>query len=105
LLERYAEEQISDFKAIMKLDPAATRDAINLWLDTMNADIDWDVVTMELQLHARRNPEFAERFYALEERLTKFYADILADGSLGRDASLRLIRVPFRWPFVRSLAA
>jgi AcrR family transcriptional regulator len=79
LLERYAEEQISDFKAIMKLDPAATRDAINLWLDTMNADIDWDVVTMELQLHARRNPEFAERFHALEERLTKFYAEILAE--------------------------
>jgi AcrR family transcriptional regulator len=79
LLERYAEEQIGDFKAIMKLDPAATRDAINLWLDTMNADVDWDVVNMELQLHARRNPEFAERFYALEERLTKFYADILAE--------------------------
>jgi AcrR family transcriptional regulator len=79
LLERYAEEQISDFKAIMKLDPAATGDAINLWLETMNADVDWDVVTMELQLHARRNPEFAERFYALEERLTKFYAEILAE--------------------------
>jgi AcrR family transcriptional regulator len=79
LLERYAEEQISDFKAIMKLDPAATRGAINLWLDTMNADVDWDVVNMELQLHARRNPEFAERFYALEERLTKFYAEILAE--------------------------
>jgi AcrR family transcriptional regulator len=62
LLERYGEEQTSDFKAIMKLDPAATRDAINLWLDTMNADVDWDVVNMELQLHARRNPEFAERF-------------------------------------------
>jgi hypothetical protein len=45
----------------------------------MNADVDWDVVNMELQLHARRNPEFAERFYALEERLTKFYADILAE--------------------------
>jgi hypothetical protein len=42
--------------------PAAMRDAINLWLDTMNADVDWDVVTMELQLHARRNPEFAERW-------------------------------------------
>jgi AcrR family transcriptional regulator len=79
LLERYADEQISDFKAIMKLDPAATRDAINLWLDTMNADVDWDVMNMELQLHARRNPEFAERFYALEERLTKFYAEILAE--------------------------
>jgi AcrR family transcriptional regulator len=64
LLERYAEEQIADFKAIMQLDPGATRDASTKWLDTMNTDMDWDVVTMELQLHARRNPEFAERFYA-----------------------------------------
>jgi AcrR family transcriptional regulator len=79
LLERYAEEQIADFKAIMQLDSKATRDAVNIWLDEMNADMDWDVVTMELQLHARRNPEFAERFYALEERLTSFYADIIAE--------------------------
>jgi len=79
LLERYADEQIADFKAIMQLDPKTTRDAVNVWLDTMNADMDWDVVTMELQLHARRNPEFAERFYALEERLTNFYADIIAE--------------------------
>jgi AcrR family transcriptional regulator len=79
LLERYAEKQIADFKAIMQLDPEVTRDAYNNWLDTMNADMDWDVVTMELQLHARRNPEFAERFYALEERLTSFYADIIAE--------------------------
>lgn len=79
LLERYAEEQFADFRAIMQLDPKATRDAVNLWLDKMNADMDWDVVTMELQLHARRNPEFAKRFYALEERLTSFYADIIAE--------------------------
>ena len=100
LLERYAEEQIRDFKAIMKLDPAATRDAINLWLDTMNADVDWDVVTMELQLHARRNPEFAERFYALEERLTKFYAEILAErfARVGRKPPLdpRSLSLAFR---------
>jgi AcrR family transcriptional regulator len=79
LLERYAEEQIADFRAIMQLHPEATRDAYNNWLDTMNADMDWDVVTMELQLHARRNPEFAERFYALEERLTNFYAEVIAE--------------------------
>ncbi len=79
LLERYGEEQMADFRAIMQLDPGATRDAYNKWLDTMNADMDWDVMSMELQLHARRNPEFAERFYALEERLTNFYADIIAE--------------------------
>ena len=79
LFEQYAQKQIADFKAIMQLDPPATRAAINIWLDRMDADMDWDVMTMELQLHARRNPEFAERFYALEERLTSFYADIIAE--------------------------
>jgi AcrR family transcriptional regulator len=79
LLERYAEEQIADFNAIMQLAPEATRDASKNWFETMNADMDWDVVTMELQLHARRNPEFAERFYALEERLTSFYAGFIAE--------------------------
>src|SRR3981189_546931 len=88
LLERYAEEQIADFKAIMQLDPEATRDAYENWLDTMNADMDWDVVTMELQLHARRNPEFAKRFYALEERLPNFYADVIAGRFAGAGARL-----------------
>ena len=60
-------------------EPDAMRDSFNSWLATMNADMDWDVVTMELQLHARRNPEFAKRFYALEERLTNFYADIISE--------------------------
>jgi AcrR family transcriptional regulator len=100
LLERYGEEQMADFRAIMQLEPGATRDAYNQWLDTMNADMDWDVVNMELQLHARRNPEFAERFYALEERLNNFYAEIIVElfGRAGRKPPLdaRSLSIAFR---------
>jgi hypothetical protein len=53
-----------------------------------------------LQLHARRNPEFAKRFYALEERLTTFYADIITErfARAGRRAPLdpRSLSLVFR---------
>lgn len=78
LLEQHAEEQIADFRRIVELPPELVREAFNKWLSTMNTDIEWDVITMELQLHARRNPAFAARFYELEERLTDFHADIVA---------------------------
>jgi len=79
LLERHAEQETSEFRRIMQLDPAARRGAIGKWLDNMHADADWDVVTVELQLYARRNPDFARRFYSLEERLTDFHAEIIAE--------------------------
>src|ERR1700756_1734785 len=41
LLERYGEEQMADFRAIMQLDPGATRDPYNQRLDTMNPDLNW----------------------------------------------------------------
>src|ERR1700738_5060654 len=43
LLERYAEEQIADFQAMMQLDPEASRDAYNKWLDTVNAAMCMDM--------------------------------------------------------------
>ena len=96
LLERYAEEQIRDFKTIMKLDPSAARDAIKLWLDTMNADVDWDVVTMELQLHARRNRVLRSAFTRWKNGSPNSVPKSSPNGSLRRDANLRSIRAPFR---------
>src|SRR5260221_3194321 len=72
LLDRYGEEQMADFRAIRQLDPGETRATYNKGLDTMKADMDWDVMSMEVQLHSRRNPGLVGRFFALEERLTKF---------------------------------
>lgn len=79
LLERYADEEIADFRRIMKLDAAALKTQLGDRLDSLNTDLDWDVMTMELQLHARRNPAFAQRFFAHEARLTEFHAGILAE--------------------------
>lgn len=79
LLERYADDEINEFRRIMELDPTRLKTQLKDRLDTLNADLDWDVMTMELQLHARRNPVFAERFFAHESRLTEFHAGIIAE--------------------------
>jgi AcrR family transcriptional regulator len=78
LLERYKDEEIAEFQRIMSLDPASARKALRHWLETMHNDEDWALLTMELALHARRNPDFAERFYAIEEQLTNFHAGVIA---------------------------
>lgn len=79
LLERYADDEIAEFSRIMQLDSTDLKTQLKDRLHTLNADLDWDVMTMELQLHARRNPAFAERFFAHEARLTEFHAGILAE--------------------------
>jgi AcrR family transcriptional regulator len=79
LLGRYGDEEIAEFRRIMALDPADSRNALNHWLDTMHADEDWALLTMELALHARRNPDFADQFYAIEQRLTDFHAGVIAE--------------------------
>ena len=79
LLERYADDEIAEFNRIMQLDPTTLKTQLKDRLDTLNADLDWDVMTMELQLHARRNPAFAEQFFAHETRLTEFHAGIIAE--------------------------
>jgi AcrR family transcriptional regulator len=35
------------------------------WLETMDSDLDWSLLAVELQLHARRNADFAEHHDAL----------------------------------------
>jgi AcrR family transcriptional regulator len=74
LLDRAADEEIAVFSRIMAMDAPDARKALALWLDEMHADDDLAMLTMELALHARRNPQFADRFYAYEQRLTNFHA-------------------------------
>ena len=79
LLSRYGDEEIAEFRRIMALDPVDARDALNHWLETMHTDEDWALLTMELALHARRNPDFAKQFYTIEKRLTDFHAGVIAE--------------------------
>jgi len=79
LLERYGNEEMETFRRIMALAPADARKALARWLDEIHPDEDWALLEIELALHARRNPEFAKRFYAIEQRLTEFHAQWIED--------------------------
>jgi AcrR family transcriptional regulator len=48
-----------------KYDDAAK--VIRKWLETFMSDTEWFVLGIELQLHARRNPDFAERYGTLND--------------------------------------
>jgi hypothetical protein len=74
----------------MELPAEEFRDAFNAWFESSNTGTPWDVLTMELHLHARRNPVFAERFYEIEDRLNKFHAERIAErfGQTGRQTPL-----------------
>lgn len=43
-------------------------DSLDVWLERMNADADWALLAMELQLHARRSPTFAAEYDAIQAR-------------------------------------
>ena len=59
-----------------------TLDSLDIWLEQMNADADWALLSMELQLHARRSATFALAYDALysrhRERLGELVARVFA---------------------------
>jgi AcrR family transcriptional regulator len=68
--EHEAREQQDIQKIILRLtESRAARDEViatmNGWLRTMNSDLDWSLLAVELQLHAQRNPAFAAHYNAL----------------------------------------
>lgn len=61
------DQLISDLDAT----PTELEDAVKVvrtWLDRFMADTEWFVLGIELQLHARRNADFAARYGALNNR-------------------------------------
>src|SRR6266566_4627785 len=77
LLRVYMERDMAELARIISLDPDKISAAVTGWLETMHADRDCPLLMTELQLHARRSPAFAERYYALQERQTRTLAGIL----------------------------
>src|SRR5260370_40526652 len=47
------------------------------WLMATHADADCPLLVSELQLHARRSPDFAKRYYAIQDKQTRTLARIL----------------------------
>jgi AcrR family transcriptional regulator len=77
LLRVYMERDMAELERIVSLAPQQLSAALNAWLETMHCDSDCPLLVTELQLHARRNPAFAERYYALQEQQTRALARIL----------------------------
>ena len=93
LLRVYMERDMAELGRIVSLAPQQLSAALNAWLETMHCDSDCPLLVTELQLHARRNPAFAERYYALQEQQTRALARIL-------DASSK--PSPSRFPWTRA---
>ena len=77
LLRVYMERDMAELGRIVSLAPHQLSAALSAWLETMQADSDCPLLMTELQLHARRNPAFAERYYALQDQQTHALARIL----------------------------
>jgi AcrR family transcriptional regulator len=77
LLRLYMERDMAELDRIVGLAADQLSAALSAWLETMHADSDCPLLVTELQLHARRSPVFAERYYALQEMQTHALARIL----------------------------
>ena len=77
LLRVYMERDMAELGRIVSLPPHQLSAALSAWLETMHCDSDCPLLVTELQLHARRNPVFAKRYYALQDQQTRALARIL----------------------------
>jgi AcrR family transcriptional regulator len=65
LLRQHMEREVRELTALLEQtydQPGGARAALDGWLETMNADQDWSVLSMELQMHAARDAAFAIQY-------------------------------------------
>lgn len=67
LLGRHMRSEIEELSGLVdeEASPETVIANVDRWLETMNADADWALVAIELQLHARRSPAFAAEYEGL----------------------------------------
>jgi AcrR family transcriptional regulator len=79
LLRRYSERDMADLERLVGLEPNDLRAAVTDWLNTAFVTSDCPELAIELQLHARRSPDFANEYYALQRKQIDALAQILRD--------------------------
>ncbi len=77
LLRRNMERDMGELENILSLKPGDMQDAVTEWLNTAFADSDCPLLATELQLHARRSPEFAAQYSVYHEQQVQTLARIL----------------------------
>ena len=70
LLHAYMERGMAEMERALDVPPEKLSAALSQWLSTMQTDNDCLLLVTELQLQARRNAAFAERYYALQAEQT-----------------------------------
>ncbi len=69
LLRQHMDREVEELDRLLEASRAGdVRSRISAWLETMNADRDWSMLAIELQLHASRDPTFAQTYDALFAR-------------------------------------
>lgn len=70
LLARHMAAEADQLTRLLGADRTAGEilDGLDGWLEQMNADADWALLAMELQLQARRSADFAKEYDALHAR-------------------------------------
>jgi AcrR family transcriptional regulator len=77
LLDRYMERDMAGLAELAAQDPDRMFEGVTEWLMSMNSDSECPLLAVELQLHASRNPEFAEVYDARHKRQTEGVANLL----------------------------
>lgn len=78
LLKVHMDRDLVEVGQIVDMSPEALFPANTRWLETMHTLMpDFPTLMIELQLHARRNPEFAKAYYPLQDRKMAGLADIV----------------------------
>lgn len=91
LLRQHMREEAEQLRAIVTgSDGAAALDRLGAWAGTLNAEVDWSMLALELQLLAHRSPTFAADYDEVHEAHAENLGQIVADfyKSLGREPQL-----------------
>jgi AcrR family transcriptional regulator len=65
LLRRHMAREAQELATLLhqaEVRPGGTLEALDGWLDAMNSDRDWSLLSMELVMHARRDKAFATHY-------------------------------------------
>jgi AcrR family transcriptional regulator len=76
LLRQYMARDMAELEQVSRA-PGHSSDRLAAWLETKHTDSDCPLLVAELQLQARRSPEFAIQYYALQAQQTRAMAAVL----------------------------
>lgn len=91
LLRQHMREEAEQLRAIVEgSDGEASLERLGAWAATLNAEVDWSMLALELQLLAHRSPTFAADYDQVHETHAEELGSIVAGfyKSLGREPQL-----------------